>query len=155
MKKLLAVMIVGLFVLGSGLALAKEMKKECPVAPDKKVEQKKEDWQAKRLDRMAKELNLTAEQKEKIAAIFKENDIKVKTVMDKAKKDMNAIRDTNEKQIKAVLTPEQAKKHDEMKAGMQKKMGGERGKGRMEMKERGRHGERPMMEEDKPMMEKK
>ncbi len=146
---------MGIFVMGSGLALAKEMKKECPVAPEKKMEQKKEDWQAKRLDRTAKELNLTAEQKDKIAAIFKENAAKVKAVMDKAKKDMNSIRDTGDKKFKAVLTPEQAKKHDEMKAEMQKKMEAGKGKGRMEKRERKRHGDGPPMKEEKPMMENK
>lgn len=154
MKKFLAVVIVGIFVMGSGLALAKDMQGECKVAPDKKMEQKKKNWQTKRLERMAKELSLTTEQKDKVAAIFKENDAKAKAVMDKAKEEMNAIRDTGDKQVKAVLTPEQVKKYDEMKAEMQKKMGEGRGKGRIEMREKGRHGDGPPMKEEKPMMEK-
>lgn len=134
MKKLLTVMIVSIFVLGSGLVLAKEARVDSPGMPGQKMAQKKEDWQSKRLERMATDLNLTAEQKDKIAGIFKGNDVKIKAVMEKAKEELNAIRDTGEKQIKAILTPEQVKKFDEMKAERQKKMG----KDRMEMRGKGR-----------------
>lgn len=143
MKKLWAAVIVGVFMMGSGLALAKEIQGECPGSPDTKREQKREDWQAKRLDRMAKDLNLSVEQKDKIAAIFKENDAKAKVVMDKVKEDMDAIRATGDKQVKEVLTPEQVQKYDKIKEEMQKKVGEGRGKGRMEMRERDRHRDGP------------
>ncbi|MDD5491582.1 MAG: hypothetical protein PHV60_02740 [bacterium] len=139
MKKLLAVIIVGIFVLGSGLAVAKEAPVDNPGVPDQKMGQQREDWQAKRLERLSKELNLTAEQKEKVAGIFKESDAKIKAVMEKAKEDLNTIRDTGGKQIMAILTPEQARKFDEMNAERQKKMSGERSKDMMKMEERPRH----------------
>ncbi len=162
MKKLLAVVIVGIFMLGAGVVFAKEMQGEGPGPRERKMERKdyrmekgKEDWQAKRIERMDRNLNLTAEQKDKVAAIFKENDAKTKAAMDKAKKEMDAIRDAGHKKVKTVLTPEQAKKFDEMKAEMQKKMGEDKGKGRMGMRERHRHRNCPMMMEEKPVMEKK
>ncbi len=146
MKKLLGVVLVSVFMLGAGLALAREMQRQCqrPCAPDGKMEQKQGDWQAKRLDRMAKELNLTAEQKNKVSAI-----------MDKTQEEMKAVRDAREKKVKAVLTPDQAKKFDEMKAEMQKKMGEGRGMGRMRMRERHKNGECQSLKEEMPMMEKK
>ena len=136
MKKLWALAIVGVFMLGSGLALAQEMKGECPGPPEKKMEQKREDRQTERLNRLAKDLNLTAEQKDKIGAIFKENETKAKAAMDKTREEMKTLRDAGEKKIKAVLTPEQAKKFEEMQAEMRKKMGEGKGKGRMEKREK-------------------
>ncbi|MDD5259697.1 MAG: Spy/CpxP family protein refolding chaperone [bacterium] len=137
MKKLLAIMIVGIFMLGSGLVLAKDMECQCKCQgpPNKEMGQMQEDWEARRLDRMAKELNLTADQKAKIGAI-----------MDKTKEDMAAVRDASEKKVKAVLTPDQAKKLDEMKAEMRKRMDERKGKG-MEMREKHRHGDGPMKEQ--------
>ncbi len=75
-----------------------------------------------RMQEMAKELNLTPEQKEKLKAIMQEEIQKAKAIRDdtsmrrfqKARK-LKAIRDDATPKVKAILTPEQFKKWQELR----------------------------------------
>lgn len=110
MKKLLAVMIASFFIFGVGLALAEGMKGEHKMD------------QGKKLERLTKELKLTADQKNKVEAILKEEQPQRQAIMDKMNADMKAINDASDQKIKAVLTPDQVKLYDQMQMKHQKKM---------------------------------
>jgi Spy/CpxP family protein refolding chaperone len=76
-----------------------------------------------RLEMLAQELNLTADQKAKIAPLLKHEGEQMKAVrddqslsQDQKKEKAKAIREEGQKAIAAVLTPEQAKKLAEMRA---------------------------------------
>jgi Spy/CpxP family protein refolding chaperone len=100
MKKAVALAFAALLAVQmSGLALAGEKKDPAR-------------WQEKRVEKMVKDLDLTAEQKDKIAAVMKESDEARKAEMEK----MKALRQDEEQKIKAVLTPEQAQKYDARQA---------------------------------------
>jgi protein CpxP len=75
------------------------------------------------VERLDKALTLTAEQKTQIAAIYKESAAALQAIPqeERREKGMEMMKATREK-IRAVLTPEQAKKFDDMPP-----MGGGRG----------------------------
>ncbi len=86
------------------------------------------------IDMLAQELGLSAEQKEKIAPILKDQEEKGQAIrkdeslsreqkMEKAK----ALREESQKAITALLTPEQAKKFTEMRARGPRPPKGEKG----------------------------
>lgn len=64
----------------------------------------------RRIERLTKELNLTAEQKTKVEALFKEQHEKFK-----------AIRDETKTRLGTILSPEQMAKMEEMKKQRQEK----------------------------------
>lgn len=70
----------------------------------------------KRADRLAKELNLSPEQKEKVAAILKESGERRKAEMRKNRESMNTARDEADRKISMTLTPEQAQKFEKLRA---------------------------------------
>lgn len=74
-----------------------------------------DDWTAARIDRMGVRLNLSAEQKEKLTAIFRERQAM-----------RNAQRQVMHDQIAAILTPEQLAQFDQMRGqgGMGRRGGG-------------------------------
>lgn len=115
MKKFVAVLVALLFVTSAGLALAEGMKCECKMDKTGK-------GQDKRVERLAKELKLTEDQKAKVTAILKEDEPQMKALQDKMMADQKAIRDASDQKIKAVLTPDQAKQYDQIKEKHQKKM---------------------------------
>ena len=96
--------------------------KECKQCDDKKMEKSMEKMQAKHLDKLAKELNLTPEQKDKISVIMKENGEKRKAEMQKMRENAKVEREAIDAKIKEVLTPEQAQKYDKMQADRKAKM---------------------------------
>jgi Spy/CpxP family protein refolding chaperone len=100
--------------------------KECKKCEKKCMGQNTEKMQAKHLDKLTKELNLTPEQKDKISAIMKESGEKKKAEMQKMRENAKAEMEAKDKSIDAVLTPEQAQKFENMqaerKAKMEKKM---------------------------------
>jgi Spy/CpxP family protein refolding chaperone len=79
-------------------------------------------WQEKRVEKMAKKLDLTKEQKEKVAAIFKESGDKIQAETQKMQEAKKAIREDESQKIKAVLTPDQAQKYEKMQAERKEKM---------------------------------
>jgi len=110
MKKAVAVVCAGiLVVMACGLVSADQGKE-------------KSKWQEKRIEKMAKDLNLTADQKEKVSAIWKENGDKRDAEMQKNRDAMKAIKDDEDQQIKALLTPEQSQKYEKQQAERKEKM---------------------------------
>lgn len=74
-----------------------------------------------RLQRMSEALNLTQEQKDRVAAIFKENAPQIQAIMsdeararDERRAKMQELRKDMRARIRAVLTPEQQTKFDTM-----------------------------------------
>jgi Spy/CpxP family protein refolding chaperone len=110
MKKAVALVFAALFAVQlAGTAFA----------GDKKCQGK---WQEKRVERLTKDLSLTAEQQGKITSIFKENDEKHKAEMEKMREAMKAEKAETDQKIQAILTPEQNQKFETMKAERQAKM---------------------------------
>ncbi len=86
-----------------------------------------------RLDNLAKELNLTDEQKGKIRPILEEEHKQMQALRDDTslsredrRTKMMAIRDKSNTDIKAVLNPDQQKKYEEMMEKMRGRRGGPR-----------------------------
>lgn len=86
-----------------------------------------------RVDRLAKELGLSAAQKAKVLAIYKASGEQGRKIFEDQKmtreqkmKAFEKFRDENNKKIKAVLTKEQIKKYDELR---KRRMGGPGGPG--------------------------
>jgi Spy/CpxP family protein refolding chaperone len=148
MKTLKTVVIITMVVLGitsiqrlyaqdmqgnTGAAVTTDTK----VAPGDMKQDKKDQWEQKkkgnRIDKMAEELNLTPEQKDKISAIMKDSDEQIKAQMQKARDNVKAIWDDSNQKIKGTLTPEQVQKFDKMEKERQEKMP------KKEMKERMHH----------------
>jgi periplasmic protein CpxP/Spy len=105
------------------------------------LEEKRHD----RLDRLAKKLNLSESQKEKIAAIFKEGDARIRSEMDRIRDKAREIREETDKKIDEVLTPEQRAKFAEMKKKLHD---------RMEKRGKGHRGERDRYDSESPRQEK-
>lgn len=105
MKRVFVVLFAGLFM-AQGFAYAMDCPGQCKI-------------QDKRCEKMMKGLNLTAEQKEKVAAVFKECGEKCRVEIEKIRETMRQETDTK---IKAILTPEQAQKYDAQVAERREKM---------------------------------
>jgi len=109
MKRAVAILCAGILIVTAyGLMSAKD---------DKDAGK----WQEKKIEKMSKDLNLTAEQKDKLAAIMKENDEKIKAEWQKCQEAVKVIREGKDQQIKAVLTPEQAQKYEKNQAERKEK----------------------------------
>jgi Spy/CpxP family protein refolding chaperone len=93
------------------------------------------------LEAMAKELDLTADQKAKLGPILKEQAKKMQELRDLSPEERRekgrALREENHKALATVLTPEQLKKFDEMRprGGQGQRGGGEKGEKRGEKAE--------------------
>lgn len=77
-----------------------------------------------RADRLAKELDLTDEQKQKVVELMTENATRLDSTFKSSRFDRNIMRQEFEKeetQIKSILTKEQIEKYDEMKEKMIKR----------------------------------
>ncbi|NOR15121.1 MAG: hypothetical protein GQ544_05415, partial [Candidatus Aminicenantes bacterium] len=66
------------------------------------------------LDRMAEELDLTAEQKQQMQDLFKNNEERIKQLHSDMADQLRALRTQFMEEIKSVLTEEQVKKFDAM-----------------------------------------
>ena len=144
MKKFVAILFTVALMAGAVLALAEEMpgnaqmapamgmqdngparpamdrKGNGNMAPARKMETRGE-WQEKRLEKLSVDLKLTEDQKAKIAAIFREDEVKMKAVTQKMMADLKAIRAVSDQKVNLVLTPEQAKLYEQLKQEQQKK----------------------------------
>jgi protein CpxP len=68
--------------------------------------------------RIAQELNLTDAQKEQLKPIMKEQADKMRALRDQnqsQREELKKLRDENDAKVRAILTPEQAAKFDEIK----------------------------------------
>ncbi len=77
-----------------------------------------------RLEAMSRELDLSADQKEKIRKIFEAHEEERRAAFERCAPDQRALMDKVEGEIRAVLTPEQQKKHEAMLAEMGKRRRG-------------------------------
>ena len=87
----------------------------------------------KKVEKMTKNLGLSAEQAGQLKALMQEKMAKRNAIHEEMKAKMDAIRDEFEIKLKTILTPEQLKKHE----AKRKKMGGRHGR-----KHHGEHGEK-------------
>lgn len=67
-----------------------------------------------RLEAMTRELDLTSEQRDKIRKVFESHEQERRAMFDRCAPEQRALMDKVDAEIRAVLTPEQQKKHDEM-----------------------------------------
>lgn len=122
MKRIIAIFFMAIFAISASSSVY-AMHCKCNQEDMGKCMEKHHD---KMLDKMSKKLALTPEQKEKVAAVMKENGEKAKVEMQKMHEAMKAIQDEADKKIKELLTPEQIQKFDKMqeeqKAKSEKKM---------------------------------
>jgi len=88
----------------------------------KNLGQSIEKMHQKHIDKMAKDLSLTPEQKDKIAVILKEAREKKKAEMNQMHTNRQAEMDAVDKKITEVLTPEQAQKYEKMRADRKAEM---------------------------------
>jgi Spy/CpxP family protein refolding chaperone len=73
------------------------------------------------LHKMEKELKLTADQKTKVEAILSSKRAEMEKMRDTARPQFEAIRMEGEKEIRALLTPDQTPKFDELVQKMEKR----------------------------------
>ncbi len=109
MKQLLSVALLAIIL--PAVAVASNHK---PFDPDKRVE------------RLTKQLDLTAEQQEKAKAILidaktKNEELAKKYNLDAYKAERKTIRDATQKAMSDMLTPEQREKLESMRSGKKKK----------------------------------
>lgn len=83
-----------------------------------------------RVERLSKDLNLTADQKKKVLALYKANAPKQKALMEDKKMTreqkmaaFQKMREESSKKLKALLNKDQVKKYDEMRS--RQRMGGQ------------------------------
>ena len=85
-----------------------------------------------RVDALATELTLTAEQKTKVTALFEEQGKKMQAMrtenanltQEQRREKMTALRDEQNKKMKEILTPAQFEKYTKMQAEMRKRAPG-------------------------------
>ncbi|WP_118972755.1 hypothetical protein [Taibaiella koreensis] len=120
MKKIL--FVAGIALTSLSVAFAQEMKQDQKMAPAKQdrateaaaVKRSPERMAQHRVERLDKELTLSADQKQKLNALF---------VKEATADNGRAIqRKETETQLKAILTPEQNQKYEAVKADRQKMM---------------------------------
>jgi Spy/CpxP family protein refolding chaperone len=104
MKKLILSMLAAM--IASASLLAQEPMPE-PQKPQKSPQERADNM----TNRMAKELGLTADQKEKVHAIILKREIERDKAIDEMKKDREAV----EAELKTILNAEQFKKFEEKK----------------------------------------
>jgi len=109
MKRMLTLVFAGMMVMQLGGAL---------IAADPASDPTTGQWEAKRVDKLTKDLNLDADQQSKISGIIKDNEAARQAEYEKLK----AIKQDEDQKIKAVLTPEQVQKYDKMEAQRMEKM---------------------------------
>jgi GTPase involved in cell partitioning and DNA repair len=79
------------------------------------IEQRREEYHQKCLERLSRKLKLTKEQEEKISQAMKEGWGKISEEMKKMRDQTLAIRKETDSQIEKLLTPEQLEKFKELK----------------------------------------
>lgn len=72
------------------------------------------------MERFGRELNLSAEQQEKVAVIFESKHSEMKALQTEMRPKFEALRDATQTEIRKLLNPDQQKKFDEINARMEK-----------------------------------
>lgn len=96
------------------------------------------------LEKLSKILNLSAEQKVKLAQILKDSRQEVMQIQDKTKEMFLEIKNKANVKIREILTAEQQAKFDKLKSDLQQKMKGKRARPRF--LNRDQDGNRPMLQ---------
>jgi Spy/CpxP family protein refolding chaperone len=122
--------VIGIFVLGAGAGgaagYAVASKRVAEVLGDDRPEA----HEARRFEALARELDLTREQRQKVRAIMErhrdENRTATKAVFEKCGEEMQKVRERTDKDIAEVLTPEQQQRFKELmdKRGKRFPLGG-------------------------------
>jgi protein CpxP len=121
MKKLIygmvmvSVLSVGAYAMDCGPCMDK---KDCPPEMCRTGEK----MHTKRVESLTKKLGLSPEQKGSLEAILTEDAQAMKAEMEKMKSEMKARKEAQDAKIKAILTPEQAAKFDEIQKKNAEKM---------------------------------
>lgn len=112
MKRTVAMLFAGLLLVQSSAFAADAEQKELG------------GFQEKRVEKLAKDLSLSPDQKQKVSAIFSQTANEIKAELAKIK----SIKDAADQKMKEALSPEQYQKYEKMKAErksqMKKKMKG-------------------------------
>jgi protein CpxP len=126
---LIAALALGTLLAGANLASAQDAKGTNAPANGKK----RGGTPAERVDRMATELNLTADQKTKVTAQFEEDGKKMRELRadtsvprEQQREKMRAIRDASDKKLKTILTPDQWDKLQKQREAMGGRGGGKK-----------------------------
>ena len=105
---LVAIFAAGIVVGGSvGFTAARKSQAPIPIAEQKKEHGSKRDFADKWCSKLSSDLNLTAEQVEKIKPITEETSAELKAVHAENNDRVRAIFKASHEKIKALLTPEQ------------------------------------------------
>jgi Spy/CpxP family protein refolding chaperone len=67
-----------------------------------------------RLEAMSRELDLSSDQRDKIRKVFESHEQERRALFDRCAPEQRVLMDKVDGEIRALLTPEQQKKHDEM-----------------------------------------
>jgi Spy/CpxP family protein refolding chaperone len=107
-RNILTLAVVGAIALG-GFAIAQGGNKEG---------RGRHGWheRGQRFERLVETLNLTPEQKAKVQPIFDQAKPQLKAIREEARQKAKAVTDNTMAQIRPMLTKEQQKKYDDMKA---------------------------------------
>jgi Spy/CpxP family protein refolding chaperone len=119
MKTFTRILVLGVVALGAAMPVSRA--EEQTAAGSDKAPPRVEQMRAERMKQLDEKLHLTAEQKAKIEAIWKEAGDEVKEqrqaerqALRERRKQMREARKETQAQVRAVLTPEQQKIFDEM-----------------------------------------
>lgn len=91
-----------------------------PLPPGEQAEQRKAQKPQDIFKRIAEELNLDQEQKEKVKRILDETHKKISSIGDKSREDLMAVREESHARIMEILTPQQQEKFKEIVSQAQK-----------------------------------
>ncbi len=105
----------------------------------KMMQEKKEKYHQKRLEKLTKELELTKEQGEKVSQIMKDGWGKIKVEKKKMREKVQAIRKGIDSQIEKTLTPEQSKKFKKHKKELRERRKNKMKKLQKKGKKQGKH----------------
>jgi Spy/CpxP family protein refolding chaperone len=88
-----------------------------------KIEVKHEQMHQKHLNKLAKELGLTTEQKQEISGLMKDSWSKIKDEMNRVREFEKNVRKEADAKIEQILTPDQVTKFRQLREKMKKKIG--------------------------------
>lgn len=127
---LIAALAVGSLLVGTTLGLSQDAKAPSDVPQGKK---RPNFSIPQRVDRMATNLNLTADQKTKVTALFEEDAKKMRELRadtsvprDQLRDKVRALREESDKKLQTILKPEQWEKWQKERLQMRPQGGGKR-----------------------------
>lgn len=107
-RRIVALAVALVMITGISICLAQE--KAGPMQKAADMKQRLEKMIQARVDKMAKDLNLTADQVKKIKAIFQKYSEQARVMMQNLRTELEALQGKEKSEINTVLTPEQQAK---------------------------------------------